>query len=236
MTLQDILSWATVLSSGVTALFTVVLAICTWFLFAATRRMAEAMREPHVVAAFEPSRVSFMHLDFLVENTGTGPAYDVQLVFDPPLKRLRDNDEIDLPFNPISVLRPGQSLRNYIGEGHKFLKLSYKISISWKNAPTAKSRMTNNHDLNFAHYENFMRLGGEDPSVKIAKEIEKIQKSMDRLGKRSNKFKVDIYTNGDREREEAELEQHWNSQNPVAVEDPLPAAPPKKKRPTPRRS
>jgi len=213
-------------SSGVTAISTVVLTVCTWFLYVATKRMAVAMREPHVVVTIEPNRTSSMHADLLVQNTGPGPAYDVQLKFEPPLKRLRGDKEDDLPFNPIPVLRPGQSIRNYIGEATIFLKLSYKTTISWKDFPHSKSRKSNIYNLNFAHYENLA--GRPEPLDIIAKELEKIRDRLAELGKRSNKINVDIYTNDDRVREWAELEQHWNSQNPVAVEEPSSTDPPSK--------
>ena len=65
------------------------------------RGRAAATSEPYVVATLEQSRSSFIHMDLLVEIIGTGPAFDVQISFDPPLRREHDG--------PLSAERSGWS-------------------------------------------------------------------------------------------------------------------------------
>ena len=201
MTTADLSIWVTAAATIATAVATAVLAVVTWLLFKATRRMAEATSEPYVVATIEPNRWSFIHTDLLVENTGTGPAFDVQLSFDPPLQRERGGAQIDLPLNAIAVLRPSQSLRNFIGNGTDFLKSTYRVSISWKASPNAKSRTTNSYDLNISHYEGLIQLGGGDPLVQIAQELKKVGEALERLTRGPSRLGVDVYSEADRNRE-----------------------------------
>lgn len=180
MTAPELSTWVTVAATIATALATVVLAGVTWLLFKSTQRMAAATSEPNVIATLEPNRWSFMHLDLLIENTGTGPAFDVQITFDPPLTRDRGGQQTTLPLNAVSILRSGQALRNHVGQGSAFLDRSYRATVSWKATANSTRRTTTSYDLSLRHYDGFSRLGGEAPQVQTAQELKKIREALER--------------------------------------------------------
>lgn len=175
--------------------------------------MAAATTEPNVVVTIEPNRWSFIHLDLLIENTGSGPAYDVQLAFEPPLMRDRQGQAKQLPLNAISVLRPSQSLRNFIGNGANLLQSTFDVTISWKVSPTAKLRAETKYTLSLSHYEGLIQLGGGDPAVSLAQETKKIREIVERVSRGPGRVAINVFNQTDRDREEAEQEAWFQEQN-----------------------
>lgn len=212
MTAAELTIWATLAATGVTAIATGVLAWVTWLLFQATKRMAAATTDPNIVVTIEPGRWSFIHLELVVENSGTGPAYDVQLSLDPPLMRDRNGSSEPLPLNAISVLRPSCSIRNLIGSGANLLDSSFAVTISWKASPTSKSRTEVKYDLSLSHYRGLIQLGGGDPAVNMAQEIKKIRESLDRMIRGPGRIAVDTFNQSDRNKEYADMEKRFREQ------------------------
>lgn len=198
MTTAEISIWASAGATVVTAVATGVLAWVTWLLFQATKRMAEATSEPFVVVTLEPNRWSFMHLDLRIENSGTGPAYDVRVVFDPPLMREDDNKKSSIPMSSISVLRPTQSFANFIGVGADFLEDTYTVTTSWVAKPKGKNRTSVAYELNLRHYEGLINLGSGDPAVMIAEELKKVREEFQRMTGGFRRMGIDVYTAEDR--------------------------------------
>lgn len=117
-------SWLTTALSVGGMLATVVTAVATIFLWRVTKllakettRMVEASDQPHVVATLSPNRWSLRHFDLLVDNTGNATAYDIQVCFDPPLENGEARKEdAKIPFESVSVLKPGEGLRSYLAD------------------------------------------------------------------------------------------------------------------------
>lgn len=55
-----------------------------------TRQTALDQARPYVLLSLEASPISFSFLDLVVENVGAGPAFDVRIHVDPPLRRARE--------------------------------------------------------------------------------------------------------------------------------------------------
>jgi hypothetical protein len=210
MTAQDLSVWVTAAATIATAVATVILAIVTWLLFKATRQMAVA-NDPYIVATLEPNRWSFIHVDLLIENTGSGPAFEIQIEFDPPLIRDRHSQKTTMPPTQVTVIRPSQTLRNYLGNGSDILDNRYSVSISWKKDPRSKTRITNKYNLDLQHYKDFIQLGGGDPQVQISQDIKKIRERFDSVVQGLKRISVDIHTDGNR-RQEQEQQEKWHTQ------------------------
>jgi hypothetical protein len=213
MTSEEASVWVTGAATIVTAIATGVLAWVTWLLWKATNRMAAATSEPYVVATLEPNRWSFIHLDLVLENTGSGPAFDVQIVFTPPIARERGGVADVQPIDRVAVLRPAQVLRDYLSKGGDFLEKSYRVSLSWKTSPTAATRVTNAYDLDIKHYDKFIQLGGNDPAFQMAQELKKLREAIEPVMRGQRKTGVDVYSQADRDAEARELERIWAEQS-----------------------
>lgn len=187
------------------AIGTLVTAVATFFLWRVTKtlarettRMAEAVAQPHVVVTLTPNRWSMRHFDIHIDNTGNATAYDVVVAFDPPLENEEARgDRIEIPFQRISVLKPGQGLCSYLSEFARLDGKSYRVDISWKRDAYLDQRQTNAYTLSMADHDGISRLGDE-PLVEIAKHIKKIEENWSPVAKGSKRTEVDVFSGSDR--------------------------------------
>lgn len=174
-----LLAVAPIIAAVVTAVATIALWHVTRVLAVETRRMALAANAPHVVATIEPNMWTLHHFDIHVSNAGNGPAYDVSVVFDPPLPhepptRLKANPP---PLRRISVLRPGQRLSSYLAGHQAVMDRSFAATITWRRAPGGDVE-TNHYVIDMSDYEAFNSLGERDPIVSIAQDMKKIREKV----------------------------------------------------------
>lgn len=187
------------------AIGTLVTAVATFFLWRVTRtlahettRMAEAAAQPHVVVTLTPNRWSMRHFDIHIDNTGNATAYDIAVAFDPPLENGEGKGiQIEIPFQRISVLKPGQGLYSYLSEFAQLDGKAYRVEISWKRDASRVQRQTNVYTLSVADHVGISRLGDE-PLVEIAKHIKKIEENWSPVAKGSKRTKVDVFSGLDR--------------------------------------
>jgi hypothetical protein len=231
--------WVSAALTGVTALATLVLAAVTWLLWKSTQRMAAATSEPFVVATLEPSRWAFVYLELHIENTGTGPAFDVQISFDPPL--LRDasdsltnaGNDHNAPLNALSILRPSQSFRDPVGRAGNLLANDYRVTVSWRVTPQSRDRVSTSYDLDLSQFKSMMQLGGGDPLVKVAEEMTKLRDRLEPILRGAVRLDVDVYTQEERERERAaQVAAFERMRAQHATPKPAPAKPPPKSKAT----
>lgn len=213
MTSQEILTWAQVASAALTALATIALFAVTWVLARETRRMAQSNSQPHVVATLEPSRWAINHLDLRIANTGTATAYGVELAFEPPLPRERDDPEAARPLSKMSVLRPGQAIAAYVGE-FALLKDAgpYVVAVKWRRGSAGGRQEANTYAISLADYDGYGTLGASDPLVQIAQDIRHIKEDLHRSFGGSKHIAVDVHTHGDRERQRLQREEFVEQQ------------------------
>ena len=104
----------TLLMAAITAIATAVLTFVTWVLAKETKRLGDATSAPHVVVTLQPSPWSVIHTDLVIQNAGTGTAYDIVVTIDPPLKLERQGAESVMPVRSLSVLKPGQTFTVFL--------------------------------------------------------------------------------------------------------------------------
>ena len=138
------------------------------------------------------------HFDIHIDNTGNATAYDVVIAFDPPISNGEARgDQIDIPFQRVSVLKPGQGLSSYLSEYANLEGKVYRVEISWKRNASCNLRQTNKYTLSMADHEGVSRLG-DDPLLEIAKHIKKIEESWSPVARGSKRTKVDVFSGFDR--------------------------------------
>lgn len=195
--ISAVMDFGGMLATFVTAVATIFLWRVTKMLAKETTRMAEASDQPHVVATLGPNRWSLQHFDLVVDNTGNATAYDIQIQFDPPLQNgetLREDAKI--PFEFVSVLKPGQGLRSYLADFRILEGKAFEVTISWRRGSKEKPRETNIYTLDMADYAGASELG-RDPVIGMARSLESVEKSLSSLTG-TKRLKVDLYTALDR--------------------------------------
>ncbi|SFW56238.1 hypothetical protein [Pseudomonas sp. NFACC10-1] len=197
---NDAFSAGGVIATVVTAVATIFLWRVTKLLAKETTRMAEASDQPHVVATLTPNRWSLQHYDLAVDNTGNATAYDIRIDFNPPLENGQGRQkDAKIPFERVSVLKPGQGLRSYLADINVLRGKSFEVTISWRHGSKAKPREANVYTLDMADHLGTSSLG-RDPALGVARSLEGIEKSLSKLVG-SKHLSVDVYTTEDREKE-----------------------------------
>jgi hypothetical protein len=216
-------SAGTVLAAVVTAVATVFLWRVTRVLADETRRLAQATSQPQVVAQLLPSPWSLIHADFIVQNTGTGTAFDIEINFDPPLEQKRSGDlGGEVPFHRISILKAGQSLRSYIGQFHPHLDKIYRVSISWRRTPEGRERESISYTLDMTMFKSVSQLGASDPLVQLAEELKKMREDWRNVASGFRAIEVDVHTRLDRAKDERELQRRWRREEKQQAAAPQP--------------
>lgn len=203
-TLSTIFAIVGLIGSVATAVATIFLWRVTSTLAVETKRMAESAAQPHVVITLGPNRWSWRHFDISIENTGNAVAYEVQVSVSPPLKngKPRKNDS-KIPFERVSVLKPGQSLTSYLAEHSDLKEENYTVSISWGKKAGSIDRQSNTYVLSMADHEGISRLG-DDPMVDIARYLKGLDGNISSVFKGDRSINVAVHTAKDREKERQE--------------------------------
>lgn len=198
-----IATYGTLLGTLATAIATFALWRVTGVLAVETRRMADASAQPQVVANIVPNLWTTIHLDINVENTGNATAFDIEISFDPPLENgeARTGDT-PIPFQRISLLKPGQSMTSYLSDVGDYLDRSFEVRVSWKLKPDAHDRQYLSYWLNMSDYKGVSYLGSRDPNIQIAEQIKKLRDDWKNIASGFKKVRADVFTTEDRQREE----------------------------------
>lgn len=231
-------TFATVLGSLVTAVATVFLWRVTRALAVETKRMAEATARPQVVATIEPNRLSMMHADIVVSNTGNATAFDIVVSFDPPLKRDKDRPDRPIPLQRISLLKPGQELGSFLSEfGPLMEQGTYSVTVAWALSPSSMDRETITLQLDLKELEGITRLG-TDPMTQLAKSTKSLDEAFSKVASGWSKLNVNVITSADRAREQEVIRQRYEEFESPAQSAGASSSPedkPKAKKPPARR-
>lgn len=208
---QAIATWGTLAGTIATAIATFFLWRVTKILAVETRRMADASAQPQIVASIVLNKWAMNHVDLEIQNTGNATAFEIDVVFDPPLENgeVRADGDYAIPFQFISVLKPGQSLSSYLAEAEPLLDKSYTITTSWKLLPEAIERHALSYSLHMSDYKGMSRLGAADPAIQIAEQLKKLREDWRSVAGGQRKLKVDIFTGEERQREREILDQKY---------------------------
>lgn len=212
LTSETALSWAQVFMALVTAAATVALWRVTHVLARETKRMADQASQPHVVATLEPNQWAMMYVDLQVTNTGNAAAHDVRLEFDPPLSNGKARGDYTIPFQAISVLKPGQTLSSFLCDYANVKGVTYKVSMSWKRSPTSNTRETLTYEYSLGHYEGVSKLESDNPLIQISKHLKNIREDWRYVSTGFRRLKTDIFTEADRKTEQQALDRRWKEE------------------------
>ncbi|KYR88822.1 hypothetical protein, partial [Escherichia coli] len=139
----------------------------------------------------------------------TSPAYNVEVVFDPPLVNAEHREKSEIPFSKVSVLKNGQSLTSNLCKYEQIKDQIYNINISWASKPKSNDRETNEYVYDMATFEGISYLGARSPLTQIAEQIKGIREDWKPIAQGAKKVKADVYTSSDRNEERTYLqEQH----------------------------
>lgn len=202
---------ATLVSALVTMFATVVLAVVTWVLAKETKRLADATSAPHVIATLDPSPWSIIHTNLVLHNSGTGPAYDVEVRFDPPLTIERAGVTA-MPLRGLSLLKPDGSFSVFLRGFEKLDEKVFQVNVSWLRHPSAKTREAVAYTLNLQRdYQDWGQLGGPPPEIQMSRDLKKIRESIERLASGFGRLSIDVHDAADRMKEENERDRAWRS-------------------------
>lgn len=207
-----VLAWAQVIMALVTAGATVALWRVTHVLARETRRMADQAAQPHVVATVEPNPWAMMYVDLKVANTGNASAHDVQLQFDPPLSNGKARGGQTIPFQAISVLKPGQALSSFLCDYENVKGKTFKVSVTWRRSPASAEKETLTYEYSLDQYEGMSQLENDNPLIKISEHLKHIREDWRSVSTGSKRLRADVYTEADRKSEQRAHEARWKEQ------------------------
>lgn len=134
-----------VIGTIVTALAFLAAAVGAWAAYGQLRS-TEATRldqnRPYVLVTADNNPTAFHIIDLIVENVGAGPARDVVIKIDPPLRRVREDADYKLAESrlftePIPVLPPGFKLRTFfdsaIDRNGADVPKSHRVTITYND-------------------------------------------------------------------------------------------------------
>lgn len=157
-------------------------AVATFFLWRVTRlladetkRMVDASAEPHIVVTLEPNPWAAFYFDISIANTGNAPAYNIEVLFDPPLKNADHRRDRGIPFSKVSVLKNGHSLTSSLCKYEQIKGQIYKIFISWSKHADSAERERNEYSYDMASFEGVSYLGARSPMTQIAEQMKKFR-------------------------------------------------------------
>lgn len=209
--LEIISDFANRSSGWVTALATVVLALLTLALVLATNRMARASSSAHVVANIEPNKWSIRHMDLVVQNCGSAPAYSVEIDFDPNIENTDHRKGSPLPLSKLSLVRPGQVFRSSLASYDDVKSQLFNVNLSWKLHPNGRKIARLSYTLNMDAYLGYGLLGGGDPLVEISKQLKNLRDDWKQVANGGRRTGVDVFDSHDRERAELEAREAFRA-------------------------
>jgi len=189
---------------------TVFYVILTHKLVKETRLLRIQQFRPQVTARVEPGQAALGFIDLVLENIGSGPAYEVTFKFDPDLELesnpKRNLSNIGFLRSGLRYLGPGQELRTYLtrlyGRSDEVLqgpdRPRFRLDLSYRDG--LGTGYSESFEIDFAHLAGLVRVGSP-PLPDIAKHLGDIESALTRLVSGFAKLKVIQYSPDDVERE-----------------------------------
>lgn len=227
LTADSISSWISAIATVAIAILTFILAKETWYLREAQiRQLEELKREnirPNIGIQLESSSVGMNFVNVKVSNLGKGIARKVSIRF---LDRTgnevpNDVDVVVEKFRKLAIFRQGiQSMGigqeissfvfSFIGLGKELNGEIFKpyLSIAIEFEDVEGNPYRNSFTIDFAQYEGISELGG-DALHQMATEMKKIREQIGKItGRSGGKLGVDVFVSEDR-KAELEATQKW---------------------------
>ena len=206
------ITWVSLISSLGTMLATVSLVIYTKFLTEEARLTRENQIAPHLLVSLEPGRhINFF--DFIVENSGNGPAFEVKVDLFP--KNVSNSQEARASriykegHFSVSVVRPRQVIRMYYAPWHDIDPKTRTCKLHYKDQLGKSTTLSFEIDLNA--YEGFGGLG-QDPIEKMAQATERMSQAIERITNGHATMKIESLDQSDVKEREAGMTRLINDQ------------------------
>ena len=186
------IDWLNSNSGAVNAVLAAILVVITGVYAYLTRRQvleSKELREmtirPALVVTAEIHETHINLINFRVENIGGGAARNIRLRTSREFMRgnNRSLNELGLFKRGIPLLSPGRNIETFLASAFELLQQEpLEVTAEYEDATGRKIEET--FLVDFAAFENLSRVG-EAPLHTIAKSIEKLQKSIGNLSRRT---------------------------------------------------
>lgn len=229
LTADSLSSWISAVATVAIAVLTFVLAKETWYLREAQIEQVNDLRvqsiRPNVSVKFFSSKISFNLMMLEISNLGKGIARNVRFKFydkhDNEIK-VSENVIVD-EFFKLHVMSEGlhslginQKFESFLFsflevkgkvEGDDIFSTYFKISTSYEDVEG--NSYSDELIIDFKEFDGVTEIGGGDPLHKISGDIEKLRKQIEKMTSSSSKrLDVNTYSSQDR-KQEREEEQRW---------------------------
>jgi hypothetical protein len=175
----------TAISTLVLAVVTFIYVILTWNISSETKKMREAQTEPHVSATIQSDERSINWINLVIKNTGLGPAYKVKFEVNPDFEDrllMSKLSEIGFIKDGLPYFAPNQEFRFILTDMaenyQEKLKTVFKIKIVYETS--IHKPYDDTYLIDFSQRRGLTQIG-ELPIYTIAKNIEQIQKDINRI-------------------------------------------------------
>jgi hypothetical protein len=147
--------------------------------------MKESQIEPHISVSVQQSDNTGSPglIDMLIENTGQGPAYDLNFIIHPDFD-LKTNKLSEIGFiqNGIRYFGINQNIKFFLTSLYENFEQKaanpFEIEVSYHGA--SGKQYNEKYTIDFSQFSGMAQVG-EPPINKLAKSIEKIEKNIDGL-------------------------------------------------------
>lgn len=178
-----------------------------------TRRMREAQTEPAMQVTYRIRENYLSFPDVVVKNIGMGPARDIRFEISADMPSGDANDAVDSLnklacfSNGLAYLGPGQEFSSFwtsMYENHAS-KIQTKVWITCRYRSMSGSKFEDRCLLDLSELKGISRIG-TPPLQHIEKHLSAIQKEMEKWSRAGSRLKADVFTQADRDAEQAERE------------------------------
>jgi hypothetical protein len=208
---------------------TVATVVTAWLnarLVSETRRMREAQTEPAMQVTYRGRENFLGYPDIVVRNIGMGPARDIRFEVSADIPSGDVNDAVDSLnklacfSNGLAYLGPGQEFSSFwtsMYENHAS-KIQTKVWITCRYLSMGGRKFEDRCLLDLSELKGISRIG-TPPLQNIEKHLLAIQKEMEKWSRSGARLKADVFTQADRDAEQAE----WEAERAVFTEKGKPA-------------
>lgn len=156
-----------------------------------TRLMRKAQSTPEVVVALRPREEYINWMDLFIENIGQGAAYEIKFEL-PQNATLGKTDlkEVALFQRGLPFLAAGQRIGFFAAVTHGEPPPAIEVKVSFKDAAGANHKKS--YLLDVSLFKGLRQLG-TPPLYKIAKEMEGVRSSLERLARELDVPEVIVY-------------------------------------------
>lgn len=196
----------TFISEWALVIITVALTYFTFILAKEASKTRKQNIRPNIDITIEPVKTNIMQL--VIENTGRGTAYDINITADPNFATHKNTKINEMSFMNIPILKPSSKIVHFIGQFQDIEKGPIKFNISLKDSENNVISEERNFHASF--YSGITNIAMNEKN-RARDALVNIDKNLTYVITGSKKINVDIYTEKDREKAAKELVDNMKS-------------------------